>query len=49
MGGVVGRDPGDVIEVTAEKVGTIRTRIAAEEGPPADWRWHPADKAVTGF
>jgi len=42
-------EPGDVIEVTVEKVGTIRNRIVAEKGAPADWRWQPADKPVTGF
>jgi hypothetical protein len=41
--------PGDVIEVAVEKVGTIRNRIVAEEGAPADWRWQPGDKPVTGF
>ncbi len=40
--------PGDVIEVTVEKVGTIRNRVVAEEGAPADWRWRPTDKPVTG-
>jgi acylpyruvate hydrolase len=34
--------PGDVIEVTVEGVGTIRNRVVAEEGAPADWRWQPA-------
>jgi acylpyruvate hydrolase len=33
--------PGDVIEVTVERVGTIRNRIVAEEGAPGEWRWHP--------
>ncbi len=42
-------EPGDVIEITVEKVGTIRNRIVAEEGAPADWRWRPAGKTVTGF
>jgi 2-keto-4-pentenoate hydratase/2-oxohepta-3-ene-1,7-dioic acid hydratase in catechol pathway len=42
-------EPGDLIEVTVEKVGTIRNRIVAEQGAPADWRWHPADKPLTGF
>jgi hypothetical protein len=42
-------EPGDLIEVTVEKVGTIRNRIVAEQGAPADWRWRPADKPVTGF
>ena len=42
-------EPGDVIEVTVEKVGTIRNRIVAEQGAPADWRWQPADKQATGL
>ncbi|HZC40425.1 MAG TPA: fumarylacetoacetate hydrolase family protein [Streptosporangiaceae bacterium] len=33
--------PGDVIEVTVEGIGTIRNRIVAEQGAPANWRWHP--------
>jgi acylpyruvate hydrolase len=33
--------PGDVIEVTVEGVGTIRNRIVAEQGAPRDWRWRP--------
>jgi acylpyruvate hydrolase len=36
--------PGDVIEVTVEAVGTIRNRIVAEEGAPSDWRWRPATR-----
>ena len=42
-------EPGDVIEVTVEKVGTIRNHVVAEKDAPADWRWRPADKPVTGF
>ncbi|HEY7359262.1 MAG TPA: fumarylacetoacetate hydrolase family protein [Streptosporangiaceae bacterium] len=42
-------EPGDLIEVTVEKVGTIRNRVVAEQGAPADWRWRPADRPVTGF
>jgi len=34
-------EPGDVIEVTVEKLGTIRNRIVAEQGAPVDWRWRP--------
>jgi acylpyruvate hydrolase len=34
-------EPGDVIEVRVEDVGTIRNRVVAEEGAPSDWRWHP--------
>jgi acylpyruvate hydrolase len=33
--------PGDVIEVTVENIGTIRNRVVAEEGAPGDWRWRP--------
>jgi acylpyruvate hydrolase len=33
--------PGDVIEVTVEGIGTIRNRVVAEDGAPADWRWRP--------
>jgi acylpyruvate hydrolase len=42
-------EPGDVIEVTVEKIGTIRNHIVAEKGAPADWRWRPTDKPATGF
>ncbi|HYB88816.1 MAG TPA: fumarylacetoacetate hydrolase family protein [Streptosporangiaceae bacterium] len=42
-------EPGDLIEVTVEKVGTIRNRVVAEKDAPADWRWRPAEKPVTGF
>ncbi len=35
-------EPGDVIEVSVEGVGTIRNRVVAEEGGPAGWRWQPA-------
>jgi 2-keto-4-pentenoate hydratase/2-oxohepta-3-ene-1,7-dioic acid hydratase in catechol pathway len=34
-------EPGDVIEVTVEQIGTIRNRIVAEKGAPSDWRWRP--------
>jgi 2-keto-4-pentenoate hydratase/2-oxohepta-3-ene-1,7-dioic acid hydratase in catechol pathway len=41
--------PGDVIEVTVEGVGTIRNRVVAEEGSPADWRWRPGSAAKPGL
>lgn len=41
-------DPGDVIEVTVEGVGTIRNRVVAEEGAPADWGWHPGNSGKRG-
>jgi acylpyruvate hydrolase len=34
-------EPGDVIEVTIEGIGTIRNRVVAEQGAPQDWRWMP--------
>jgi 2-keto-4-pentenoate hydratase/2-oxohepta-3-ene-1,7-dioic acid hydratase in catechol pathway len=41
--------PGDVIEVTVEGIGTIRNRVVAEHGGPADWRWRPAPPAAGGL
>ena len=41
--------PGDVIEVTVEGLGTIRNRVVAEEGAPADWRWRPGSPLKSGF
>src|ERR1700726_3753743 len=41
--------PGDVIEITVEGVGTIRNRIVAEEGAPSDWRWQPGGQTPSGF
>lgn len=41
-------EPGDVIEVTVEKLGTIRNRIVAERNAPADWRWRPGERPVSG-
>ena len=34
--------PGDVIEVTIETLGTIRNRVVAEDGDHDGWRWRPA-------
>ena len=33
--------PGDVIEITIEGVGTIRNRVVAESGDRSGWRWRP--------
>ncbi len=41
--------PGDVVEVTIEGIGTIRNRVVAEQGAPADWRWRPASTTKSGF
>ena len=34
-------EPGDVVEVSIEDVGTIRNRVVAEGGEHAGWRWRP--------
>lgn len=39
-------EPGDLIEVTVEGIGTIRNRVVAEDGDRADWRWRPAGAAT---
>lgn len=41
--------PGDLIEVAIEGVGTIRNRVVAEEADLSGWRWRPADQTPTGF
>ncbi|HUY61774.1 MAG TPA: fumarylacetoacetate hydrolase family protein [Candidatus Dormibacteraeota bacterium] len=33
--------PGDVVEVTIEGIGTIRNRVVAEQRPAGSWRWVP--------
>ncbi|MGH3254196.1 MAG: fumarylacetoacetate hydrolase family protein [Streptosporangiaceae bacterium] len=38
--------PGDVIEITIEGIGSIRNHVVAEEGDHAGWRWRP--NAFTG-
>jgi acylpyruvate hydrolase len=39
-------NPGDTVEVSIEGVGTIRNRVVAEEGAPANWRWLPKSGAT---
>jgi acylpyruvate hydrolase len=39
--------PGDIIEVTIERVGTIRNRVVAEEGDRSGWRWRPGRPSAT--
>jgi len=41
--------PGDVIEVSIEGVGTIRNRVVAEEADLSEWRWRPPGSTVAGF
>jgi 2-keto-4-pentenoate hydratase/2-oxohepta-3-ene-1,7-dioic acid hydratase in catechol pathway len=41
--------PGDVIEITVEGLGTIRNRVVAEEADRGDWRWRPATRTPGGL
>ena len=41
--------PGDVIEVTIETLGTIRNRVVAEDGNHDGWRWRPAGTPRSGL
>jgi acylpyruvate hydrolase len=41
--------PGDLIEVTVEGVGTIRNRVVAEDVDLSDWRWRPGEQTPSGF
>ena len=34
-------EPGDVVEVSIEGIGTIRNKVVAEVDAPRDWRWRP--------
>jgi acylpyruvate hydrolase len=42
-------EPGDVIEVTVEDIGTIRNRVVAEDGAPSGWRWRPGHSPPGGL
>ena len=41
--------PGDLIEVTVEGVGTIRNRVVAEATDLSGWPWRPDGPPPTGF
>ncbi len=41
--------PGDVIEVTIEGIGTISNRVVAEDGDRGDWRWRPRSLGGSGL
>ncbi len=41
--------PGDLIEVTVEGVGTISNRVVAEQGDRSDWRWQPRNARESGL
>ncbi|MDR2985445.1 MAG: fumarylacetoacetate hydrolase family protein, partial [Nocardiopsaceae bacterium] len=42
-------EPGDLIEVTVEGVGTIRNRVVAEPMDMSSWPWRPDGQPLTGF
>jgi acylpyruvate hydrolase len=42
-------EPGDIIEVTIEGVGTIRNHVVAEDGDHGDWRWRPPGATPPGI
>jgi acylpyruvate hydrolase len=42
-------EPGDLIEVTVDSVGTIRNRVVAEDAELDGWRWRPADQTPSGL
>ena len=41
--------PGDVIEIAIEGLGTIRNRVVAEDGDRSDWRWRPGGQTPGGL
>jgi acylpyruvate hydrolase len=41
--------PGDVIEVAIEGIGTIKNKVVAEQGGPADWPWKPIKPEGANF
>ncbi|MGB6458053.1 MAG: fumarylacetoacetate hydrolase family protein [Streptosporangiaceae bacterium] len=41
--------PGDIIEVSIDGIGTIRNRVVAEEADLSQWRWRPPGSTAVGF
>ncbi|MGH3304691.1 MAG: fumarylacetoacetate hydrolase family protein [Streptosporangiaceae bacterium] len=41
--------PGDIIEVSIDEIGTIRNRVVAEEADLSEWRWRPPGSTAVGF
>ena len=41
--------PGDLIEVSIDGIGTISNRVVAEDIDLSDWPWKPLDRNPTGF
>jgi 2-keto-4-pentenoate hydratase/2-oxohepta-3-ene-1,7-dioic acid hydratase in catechol pathway len=42
-------EPGDLIEVSVEGLGTISNRVVAEDADVSDWRWKPPGSTAVGF
>jgi acylpyruvate hydrolase len=42
-------EPGDLIEVSVEGLGTISNRVVAEDADVSDWRWKPPGSIAVGF
>jgi acylpyruvate hydrolase len=41
--------PGDIIEVSVEGIGTIRNRVVAEDADLSDWKWRPPGSTAVGI
>jgi acylpyruvate hydrolase len=41
--------PGDVIEVSVEEIGTIRNTVVKEKADVTDWKWHPVGQMTVGI
>ena len=41
--------PGDIIEVSVEGIGTIRNRVVAEDTDLSDWKWRPPGSTAVGI
>jgi acylpyruvate hydrolase len=41
--------PGDIIQVSVDGIGTIRNRVVAEEADVSEWRWRPPGSTAVGF
>ncbi len=42
-------EPGDLIQVSVEGLGTISNRVVAEDADVSDWRWKPPGSTAVGF
>jgi 2-keto-4-pentenoate hydratase/2-oxohepta-3-ene-1,7-dioic acid hydratase in catechol pathway len=41
--------PGDIIEVSVDGIGTIRNRVVAEDADLSDWKWRPPGSTAVGI